>query len=97
MLGWMIAGWEAAIGAGVIVVAVVWVLVLTPWAGHKQHPQKPKAPPVPTFEGRRWAQLHTQGLRSGARSSDTTLDDPHRKTLLTEKAFHDLMLDVRGL
>jgi len=30
-------------------------------------------------------------------NGDTTLDDPHKKILLTEQAFHDLMFDVRGL
>ena len=30
-------------------------------------------------------------------NGDTTLDDPHKKILLTEQVFHDLMFDVRGL
>jgi len=30
-------------------------------------------------------------------NGDTTLDDPHKKILLIEKAFHELMFDVEGL
>lgn len=30
-------------------------------------------------------------------NGDTTLDDPHKKILLTEQAFHGLMFDVKEL
>jgi len=30
-------------------------------------------------------------------NGDTTLEDPHKKVLLTERAFHELMFDERGL
>lgn len=30
-------------------------------------------------------------------NGDTTLENPHKKVLLTEKIFHDLMFDIQGL
>ncbi len=30
-------------------------------------------------------------------NGDTTLDDPHKKVLLTEQVFHELMFDVKEL